>query len=545
MQKSSRGRLRARTLVVVVLILASTVVPTAPAHAGFFYRAVTSGLWSDPATWGGTVPKDGADSDFATVEVPAHISVTIPPGETEFMQRTALRLDGLLFVGGSAWLGEVFIRSGGELWVQNGEVDVLWDLDNFGLVGNNGTFHSPRHSVNESSGIVRNFGYMKQRHHQFASDGFFNYGRVENAGYFDLPYVNSALRSQLHNDRGGTFVNKASGVVGIDGRFNNLFSGAGRGLIENYGEINIGPTGTLTNEGYVEQHSTLNNAGVVQHNGGDIRAHCGSTFTGNPVVNAHWVLHPAPRNWCDSMAPVLDLPAPIKSEATGPDGASVSYHAIAKDDLDPSPVVKCSPASGSSFSLGTTTVACTATDYVGNSSSGSFSVTVGDTTKPNINLVGTDSVIVQHNAYSDPGASSSDTVDGDLTGSIVTNGTVDVSQPGIYTIQYSVSDTSGNTSMATRTVTVVTAADATDTTIEQIEELGLPSSQTEELLRPLERASQLLHDAHEANDSGACRLLDVFIDTAQRQQRRGELSTQQSDLVVEQAAQIKTGIGCQ
>ena len=38
--------------------------------------------------------------------------------------------------------------------------------------------------------------------------------------------------------------------------------------------------------------------------------------------------------------------------------------------------MSCAPASGAAFAIGTTTVACTATDHVGNSSTGSFTVTV-------------------------------------------------------------------------------------------------------------------------------------------------------------------------
>ena len=42
----------------------------------------------------------------------------------------------------------------------------------------------------------------------------------------------------------------------------------------------------------------------------------------------------------------------------------------------------CTPASGSTFAIGTTTVTCSATDNAGNSGSGSFAVTVVDTVKP-------------------------------------------------------------------------------------------------------------------------------------------------------------------
>ena len=73
-------------------------------------------------------------------------------------------------------------------------------------------------------------------------------------------------------------------------------------------------------------------------------------------------------------------------EATGPSGASVSFDTVATDSVDPDPIVTCKPSSGSEFSLGTTRVVCTATDDAGNTSSGSFPVTVRDITPPLLTL---------------------------------------------------------------------------------------------------------------------------------------------------------------
>jgi len=54
---------------------------------------------------------------------------------------------------------------------------------------------------------------------------------------------------------------------------------------------------------------------------------------------------------------------------------SVTYAATIRDDCDPNPVVQYSPASGSTFPVGTTTVTCFAFDAIGNQSSCSFTVT--------------------------------------------------------------------------------------------------------------------------------------------------------------------------
>jgi len=88
----------------------------------------------------------------------------------------------------------------------------------------------------------------------------------------------------------------------------------------------------------------------------------------------------------DSTAPTLSLPDPPTVEATGPNGATVTYSVSATDNLDPAPVVHCAPESGSTFALGNTVVNCTATDASGNSSQGSFSVSVRDTTPPQLTL---------------------------------------------------------------------------------------------------------------------------------------------------------------
>jgi len=88
-------------------------------------------------------------------------------------------------------------------------------------------------------------------------------------------------------------------------------------------------------------------------------------------------------------------------------------------------------------------------------------VIVADTTPPVITLVGTNPVTVDAGtSYSDAGATASDTVDGDLTASIVSNtSAVNTAVAGSYTVTYDVFDAAGNAAaQVTRVVNVVPSA---------------------------------------------------------------------------------------
>ena len=78
-----------------------------------------------------------------------------------------------------------------------------------------------------------------------------------------------------------------------------------------------------------------------------------------------------------SIPPIVNVPPqPIMVEATNQSGALVNYNVSATDNNDMFVVPICDPPSGSSFSLGNTTVNCTAIDNDGNSAVASFSVMV-------------------------------------------------------------------------------------------------------------------------------------------------------------------------
>ena len=81
----------------------------------------------------------------------------------------------------------------------------------------------------------------------------------------------------------------------------------------------------------------------------------------------------------DTTKPALTLPTDITAQATSPAGTVVTFTAIALDWVDGPVTPICVPASGATFGLGVTTVNCSATDAHGNTSNGSFTVSVVDT----------------------------------------------------------------------------------------------------------------------------------------------------------------------
>lgn len=89
-------------------------------------------------------------------------------------------------------------------------------------------------------------------------------------------------------------------------------------------------------------------------------------------------------------------------------------------------------------------------------------IEIKDTTKPEITLNGNDTInITVGDQYNDEGARATDNYDKDITKKIKTNGEVDTSKEGSYTITYSVKDSSNNENKITRTVNVSKKIQAT------------------------------------------------------------------------------------
>jgi uncharacterized delta-60 repeat protein len=162
-------------------------------------------------------------------------------------------------------------------------------------------------------------------------------------------------------------------------------------------------------------------------------------------------------NPVDTTAPTLVVGGDRTVEATGAEGVQVRFGFVTsvEDDLDLAPEAACAPAAGSTFPLGTTTVVCTATDYSGNTTSGSFDISVVDTTGPSMSLP-TPPV---EDASGPAGANvtfevtAHDHVDGALVPSCApASGTL--FPLGVSTVQCVVTDAEGNESLGSFPVTV-------------------------------------------------------------------------------------------
>jgi hypothetical protein len=126
--------------------------------------------------------------------------------------------------------------------------------------------------------------------------------------------------------------------------------------------------------------------------------------------------------------------------------------ATATDNVDGA--VEVTASNPNPETLGTQQIVYTAVDAAGNSSSITRQLIIQDTTPPEINLLGDASVTIElGEGFSDSGALANDNYDGTLDVSVDFS-EVDFQQVGAYNILYSVSDTSGNTSVTSRELIV-------------------------------------------------------------------------------------------
>jgi len=159
----------------------------------------------------------------------------------------------------------------------------------------------------------------------------------------------------------------------------------------------------------------------------------------------------------DITQPVITVPSAMTVEAAGPTGSVATFTVSATDPDDAvAGSIDCSPASGSTFAITTTTVTCTASDTHGNTGTNMFTVSVVDTTPPA--LTSTANVVAEATSslgavvsYSAPTAA--DVVDGPVPVSCAPSSGSQFPL-GNTTVTCSATDLHGNKGSVTLTVTV-------------------------------------------------------------------------------------------
>lgn len=138
----------------------------------------------------------------------------------------------------------------------------------------------------------------------------------------------------------------------------------------------------------------------------------------------------------------------------------MTYTATATDIVDGPVAPTCSPASGTSFPFGTTTVQCTATDARANSATGSFTVNVQDSTAPTITWSG------NQGTYAGDQLITITCLATDSGSGVASSTCANVSAPassfplGSTTLTASAVDHAGNTGSGSTTFTVIVTPDS-------------------------------------------------------------------------------------
>lgn len=156
----------------------------------------------------------------------------------------------------------------------------------------------------------------------------------------------------------------------------------------------------------------------------------------------------------DTVAPVITLQTkPDHITLPGADYVEEGY--AASDNYDGDITDKVT----TSFDKEKGIMVYTVKDSSGNETRVERVIEYTDPVPPEITLVGDAQITIQAgSSYKEPGYTAKDNVDGDITGKVQVEGSVNANRAGTYTVTYTVTDSYGNTTKVTRTVTVKAAS---------------------------------------------------------------------------------------
>jgi hypothetical protein len=338
------------------------------------YNLTLQGGWN-----GDTVsPSFSGQTDFGTHPITIGTDGSLPGGNPWVGNLT---LNDFLFSSGSQTAVTIYTTTG-SIALNNVDVNNQGNGKNTALLNStsgditvtNGTFDG---NNSNSAGFAATTGSGSIT----ISDSAFTENRKSgatnnnNGAALSAPVVTLTNVTAARNDGNGVVINNANLItlnnvmasnngtaISPAGLINNV--GSGVFVNGNAGSLLLIQGGTFNNnQRYGIELSNLANTTVYIQSALDS---CAGNIGG--CSNATFVV--------DATAPTLTLPVDITTPATDPTGAVVNFSASATDNVDPSVAVICSPASGSTFAVGITTVNCVATDSTGNTTSGSFHVTV-------------------------------------------------------------------------------------------------------------------------------------------------------------------------
>jgi uncharacterized protein YjiK len=238
----------------------------------------------------------------------------------------------------------------------------------------------------------------------------------------------------------------------------------------------------------------------------------------------------------DTKPPILEVPSELTVEATGTLTSVPFGPILATDAVDGAVTATCSPASASSFALGTTHVDCFATDARGNRGAAPFNVTVRDTTAPVLS-VPTDISTV---ATSPTGTAVLYTVTATDAVGVTASACMPASGSrfavGTTAVHCVANDAAGNVGEGAFTVHVASAAEQLAGLLAQVTGVGPGKSLSS-------KVSAIQKKVDASNHPGACGDLGAFVNEVSAQAGKSVTATQAS-LLKASADTIADALGC-